>query len=140
MKELQEKVTKLAVEVAHKMGYDLDFSHQSVQQVEEILGKIHDQYYQDMNDAGLNGLALEFAAYIVSVIQKNLNLGRWERDHEKMGKDSFPLFLDSQVIFPYGWCLKRIYDGAGDNVWIKYKTLILDKYTKTGEPVVDVEK
>jgi hypothetical protein len=57
-----------------------------------------------------------------------------------MGKDSFPLFLDSQVIFPYAWCLKRIYDGAGDNIWTKYKTLVLDKYTKTDEPVVDVEK
>jgi hypothetical protein len=75
MKELQEKMTQLAVEVARKMGHELDFSHQSVQEVEEILGKIHDLYYQDMNNKGLDGIALEFAAYIVSVIQEESKSG-----------------------------------------------------------------
>lgn len=121
----QKELTDLALQVAIEMGYNLDFTHQSIRQVDKILGSLHEQWMQDGNTEGLDGLALEFAAYIVSVVQLQTGKGEWKRDHEKFGKDSFPLFIDRRIIFPYVWCKKRIYDGEVDNLWSKYEELVI---------------
>ncbi len=79
------------------------------------------------SDAGLNGAALEFAAYIVSVIQCHFPPAQWERDCPSFGVDTFPLHWRGASIYPYAWCQKRIFDGPGDNVWSKFDALVLGK-------------
>ncbi len=74
---------------------------------------------------GLNGIALEFAAYIVKTIRTNTKKGKWHRDHADFGKDTFPFEWNGQTIFPYGCCQKRIFDGEGDDLVFKYQVLIL---------------
>jgi hypothetical protein len=74
----------------------------------------------------LRGIALEFGSYIVKVIERHFGSAEWQRDHETFGKDSFPLRWQDKIIFPYQWCMKRIFDGPGDDVWFKFKALVLD--------------
>lgn len=128
IKELQKTLTNLALQIGTYYKIDLDYSIDSVKKVEEILAKVSEEYQKTKNEEGLKGIALEFAAYIITVIEKNIESGKWERDSKEMGKETFPYKLsDGRDIFPYSWCLKRIYNGEGDNVWVKFQTLILNK-------------
>ena len=125
--EIQEYLCGLAEMIARDhYATTLDFSVNSICDVEMILGKIHEYYAEEHNDDGLHGIALEFAAYIVTVIQKHFGPAEWKRDCKIMGKDSFPLYWRDSKLYPYGWCIKRIFDGPGDSVLSKFKTLVTE--------------
>ncbi len=125
--KLQEELTGLALQIATSQNIKLDFSVDSVKEVEKVLSIIHNDYKKTKNEEGVRGIALEFAAYIISVIEKNLGVGYWERDSD-MGKDTFPYTLENgKIIFPFSWCLKRIVDGSSDDVWAKFQTIISSK-------------
>jgi len=124
LSELEDRLVELAIQIADSFGKKLDFSEKSVKVVEKILSKFHKEYKKTGDEEGLNGIALEFAFYIIKVIENNYEKGRLERNHKDFGDDSFPYYWRGSTIFPYSWCLKRIFDGKADNVWIKYKVLI----------------
>lgn len=105
----------------------MNFSHDSVKKVEDILSNIHQEYVNTGNTEGLTGIALEFGSYIAAVIQKHTKSGELKRHHPEIGQNSFPFYWEDGVLFTYGWCEKRIFDGPGDNVWSKYRTLVLEK-------------
>ena len=63
----------------------LDYSPQSIQDIENVLSGIHDGYLKSGDDTGLNGIALEFAAYIVEVIKRNYGPVKWDRDGSEFG-------------------------------------------------------
>ena len=126
LRSLQSQFNKDALAIAKSYNIKLNFSDQSIVFVEEILGKIHDDYQKTNNDEGLRGIAIIFAFYIISTIEKNHGQGVVERNHSTFGENSFPFTWNEATIFPYAWCLKRIFDGASDNVATKYKVLILD--------------
>lgn len=127
MQKLKEELTGYALEIAEQFGIKLDFTHNSVKRVEKILGKLHKEFKKTADEEGLHGISLEFAAYIISVIEKNSKQGVWKRDHPEIGEATFPYEWNNKTIFPYGWCMKRIYDGKQDNVWSKYKVLVLSE-------------
>src|SRR5579862_5584491 len=115
----------MALDVARAFEVELDFTTGSVAVVETILSQLHDEYRRTRNADGFEGLGLEMAAYIVTVIERNICVGKWQRNSREFGKDSFPYYLPSgRIIFPYAWCLKRLLDGEGDDVCIKFKTLV----------------
>lgn len=128
LKKLQVKLTELALKLADIAKIKLDFSVNSVKEVDRILDQIHREYKMKKNEEGISGMALELAAYIVTVIERNIKLGKWERDSKEFGKDSFPYDLGKgNIIFPYAWCLKRIYNDSGEDVWSKFNLLVLNK-------------
>ncbi len=125
---LKEELAVLAERVARDaFRVELDYSVESVQRVEELLGLLHTEYQRTKNDDGLNGLALEFAAYLIKVIERNFARGTWARDHPDFGPDSFPYEWQGSELFPYAWCRKRIFDGPGDDVWAKFQALVISK-------------
>ncbi len=124
--KLKEDMSKLAERVATEgFGVTLDYSIESVKEVEKLLSTFHKEYKTTGSDDGMTGLAFEFAAYIVKVIERNIGPVRWERNHPEMGDDSFPLYLDDGALFPFGWCIKRIFDGPADDVWTKFNVFVL---------------
>ncbi len=125
--ELKKLMTKNALEIAKEFRIKLDFSHKSIKKVERILSKVHKNYIVTKNETGLKGVALALAAYIIAVIEKNISPGVWKRDHPDFGEETFPFDWEGSTIFPYGWCLKRIFDGKQDDVWAKYKAIVLSK-------------
>ena len=132
MSELKERLTTNALKIARDgFGVRLDFSNASIDKVESILGQIHGEYQRTQNDEGLRGVAVSFAAYVISVIEKISTPGVWKRDHETIGPETFPYEWNGTTIFPYGWCLKRVLDGEPDNVAVKYRALVLEKLAPT---------
>jgi hypothetical protein len=129
--ELLVFLPKEAVSIARDShGVVLDFSPASVEQVEIILGKLHDEYQKRGTTEGQRGLALAFGVYIGEVIRKQAGEGHWERDHPQMGEGAMPLYWKGHATFPVAWCLKRLANGEEDNVWLKYRLIVEEKLKK----------
>ena len=105
-------------------GISLDYSPSSVKQVEEILGKLHDEYQRRGTTEGQRGLALAYGAYIGEVIRREAGEGRWAPDDPKFGVGTMPLYWRGHTTFPVTWCLKRLANGEEDNVWTKYQLIV----------------
>jgi hypothetical protein len=124
--EIQPELCALAERIASEhFRMRLDYSIDSVRKVERILGAFHEDYRKTRSEDGLNGVALEFAAYIVSVIQRHFGPAQWERDCPSFGEDTFPLHWRGSSIYPYAWCQKRLFDGPSDDVWFKFRAIVL---------------
>jgi hypothetical protein len=123
---IQQGVTH-AVEMAKENGVTLDFSDDSINQVENLLAEFHLEYLKEQTEEGLHGVAMMLGAYIGEVIRKKGYGGIWARNDPQMGEDSFPFYWRDQTLFLYGWCMKRIFDGEADNVAYKFKVFVLDK-------------
>jgi hypothetical protein len=124
---LMTQMNQSAFKVASSFNVALDYSDESVQAVESILGQIHTEYKKLQDDSGLRGIALFFAAYLGEVIRRKGLGGTWSRSHPVVGDDTFPFTWNGGDLFLYGWCQKRIFDGKQDDVWFKYQACVLMK-------------
>jgi hypothetical protein len=103
----------------------LDYSPDSIKQVEEILGKLHDSYVRNPKSISVSGLASAYGAYIGEVIRRSEPNAHWLQD-DQMGEKTYPIVWGpsgKRHSYPMGWCARRITDGDVDNVWIKYRML-----------------
>ena len=126
--KLREELAGLAQRVAREAyGLELEYSVESIHKVETILGQLHKEFRRTKDDDGMNGLALEFGAYIIKVIELHFGAGTWARNHASLGPDTFPYKWQGGELFPYAWCQKRIFDGPADDVWAKFQTLVVQK-------------
>jgi hypothetical protein len=126
--KVKDEMSSFAEEIALKgFGKHLDYSPQSIHEVEEMLGALHEDYVRTGSDDGYYGVALEFAAYIAKVVESHFGPIQWTRDHPVFGKESLPLTWQGGTIFPVSWCLKRMLDGPGENVWSKFDLLVLNR-------------
>jgi len=125
--ELKNQAIVEAVEIGKDYDFTLDFTDESIKNVETILADIHNEYKKSKNDEGLNGLAFIFGFYIIEVIEKNHGKGRMEQNDPELGENSFPFYWNDGTLFPIAWCQKRIFDGDGDDVEFKYKVIVLEK-------------
>jgi hypothetical protein len=127
--EMMEYFSNEAVRAAQKQfRKKLDFSVRSIEQVEDMLGEIHENYVQTKNEEGLFGLALIFGGYVGAVIKKDTGKGTWEKEHPDFGPEAFPLYYDQKACwFPVSWCYKRIMDGKGDDIVSKYRLLVTER-------------
>jgi hypothetical protein len=110
-------------DAAQNNHINLDYTPASIKDAEKILGKLHDAYVQRPSSVSVKGLAAAYGAYIGEVIRRTEPNVRWERDDPVFGEKVYPLHWDKGTVYPMGWCQKRIVDGDGDNVWIKYTIL-----------------
>jgi len=121
-----------ARDIARKSYHiELDHSLDSIKKVDEVLGKLHDEYVKNNSTPGLRGLGTAFGAYVGEVIRRHHPGTRWERDHPKMGEKTYPLHWEGGESFPMGWCYKRIINGEEDNIWHKYIVLKESRAEKT---------
>jgi hypothetical protein len=104
-------------------GKQLDYSIDSIQIVEKILGGMHDEYVKNPSSLSVPALANMYGAYIGEVIRRTEPGARWERDDAVAGEKSYPIIWGGGHSYPMGWCYKRILNGEEDNVWVKYRVL-----------------
>ncbi len=112
--------------VADAQTYDhvtLDYSIGSLKQVDEILGRVHENYVKNSSSISVRGLSAEYGAYVGEVIRRNEPNAYWTRDSKVAGEKSYPLHWNKGESYPFAWCARRITDGEGDSIWIKYSVL-----------------
>jgi hypothetical protein len=111
-----------AIKDAQQNNVKLDYSAESVREVEKILGKIHEQYVRSPSSVAVMGISAAYGAYIGEVVRRTEEGVHWERD-DQMGEKSYPLIWGTGHSYPMGWCQRRITDGEEDNVWVKFSVL-----------------
>jgi hypothetical protein len=104
---------------------NLDYSVDSIKEVEEILGHLHEQYLKDPSSISPKGLGSAYGAYIGEVIRRSESGAKWERDDAVGGEKSYPIIWGPGHghSYPMAWCYHRIVNGPEDNVWIKFRVL-----------------
>jgi len=91
---LMPLLARQAVVDAAGHNVQLDYSTQSIQQVEKLLSAFHDTYATDPAAARLKFRAMAYGAYIGETIRRsesasaNESACRWERDHKVAGPNS----------------------------------------------------
>jgi len=101
----------------------LDYSVASLKQVDQILGHVHDLYIKDPSSVSVQGMSMEYGAYVGEVIRRNEPNSYWTRDSQVMGEKAYPIHWNAGESYPFGWCSKRITNGEEDSIWIKYSIL-----------------
>ncbi len=112
--------------VADAAQYDritLDYSIGSLKQVDQILGRVHENYLENPGSISLRGLSAEYGAYVGEVIRRNEPNAYWTRDSQVAGEKSYPLHWNAGESYPIAWCARRIANGDEDSIWIKYSIL-----------------
>lgn len=122
-KSTDEMMAHFAGEAAKWVKKDrdinLDYSLESVRVVEQELGRISKDVDSANPKPGTFGIAMGYGAYIGEVFRRR-DGGSWAVDHPAGGARSYPLTTKSNaVIFPIGWCWKRLISGEEDNVYHK---------------------
>jgi len=104
---------------------NLDYSVDSIEQVEEILGSLHEQFLKDPSSISTKGLGSAYGAYIGEVIRRSEPGAKWERDDAIGGEKSYPIIWGPGHghSYPMAWCYHRIVNGPEDNVWVKFRVL-----------------
>ena len=115
-----------AIKWAAQKNVTLDFTAESVEGVEGLLAELHEKRAAgQLPDEQVTRAAVRYGAYVGEVIRRRHN-GSWAIDHEVAGPGSFPVRWGEHQTFPIGWCRKRIHNGDEDNVWFKFRVLVLD--------------
>jgi hypothetical protein len=98
---------------------DLDYSFDSIKQVETRLGEISKEVVKDNPQHGTFGIAVGYGAYIGEVFRRQYG-GSWAVSDKVGGQNSYPLTTQSSnVSYPVMWCYKRLINGDEDNVYFK---------------------
>ncbi|MGC2476960.1 MAG: hypothetical protein WA485_21675, partial [Candidatus Sulfotelmatobacter sp.] len=87
------------------------------------LGRVHENYVKNSSSISVRGLSAEYGAYVGEVIRRNEPNAYWTRDSKVAGEKSYPLHWNKGESYPFAWCARRITDGEGDSIWIKYSVL-----------------
>lgn len=112
--------------VADAETYDhvkLDYSIDSLKQVDQILGRAHDTYLKNPSSVSVRGMSAEYGVYVGEVIRRSEPNVYWTRDSQASGEKSYPLHWNGDEAYPLAWCAKRITNGDEDSIWSKYSRL-----------------
>jgi hypothetical protein len=120
-----------AVEYGKSFSKRLDFSSDSIKDIEEIL----DYYSNDLKKAPPNekpthkqiwSMASIWGAYIGEVIKKRINNNCEWSTEEFMGSNVLHLKIVSDRIFPLDKAYKRLVNGKEDNICSFFDTITKD--------------
>jgi hypothetical protein len=134
VEEMIAHLSSEAVDIGKQnYGMTLDYSTESIEHVEEILGKLYDEYQADPNPRGKNGLIHIFGAYIGECIRRNHPGDGWPSEVPEGGTGYLSVHWEGGSSAVMGWCHKRLTNGPEDNVWHKY-TMLREMHENGGTP------
>jgi hypothetical protein len=123
--EVAEASSLDAVDLAARsFGITLNWSDESVRQVEEMLGRLHDEMAQAQPpEEAIWTFAKAFGSYVGEVLRRHHG-GEWGM--VRMGEESFPGVQQpgGRLCWPWGRAYKRIVEGPESNMWHYYQLLI----------------
>lgn len=136
--EMIDELAQAAVHLANEhFRINLDFSEESLQQVETILDTYHKALPKGMmlvvgrvlkrapSDEAVRRMALVWGGYIGEVIRRRWG-GEWTTEPNAPVGTALTLRVHEVEIFPPGKAYKRLTNGPEDNVWYYYQVLRRD--------------
>lgn len=124
IEEIAVAFTLDAIAVASRdFAVELDRSQESIQRVDEILGRIHDSVEaQQIDEEAIGNFAKTFGSYVGEVYRKHRG-GAWGM--LTMGENTFPAMESTSgtQFWPWGRAYKRIVKGKDENIWNYYQSI-----------------
>ncbi|QDT47991.1 hypothetical protein Pan258_20310 [Symmachiella dynata] len=126
--EMRKRAELAVADAKKEYDIDLDFSPESVEDLDEILQQIHESHQSTpLASIELRRHSLKWGGYIGEV-SKRIRDCEWAVDSKIGGKGDYPIvYKDRSESFPIGWCLRRIVNGEEDNVWHKFTYLVVNR-------------
>ncbi|UOK41615.1 MULTISPECIES: hypothetical protein [Flavobacterium] len=125
--KIQKEGAQHAIELAKVFSYKLNYSDESLKNVDKVLIKLNKEYIGTKNEHLLPGFAMAFGLYIIEVFEKNHEQGYLKRQRNEFGEDTFPYYWRKNLIYPCMWCLERIFDDKASDVSLKYNSIISEE-------------
>lgn len=116
-----QAMQKHAMDLAELNGKQLDYSVDSLENVDTILYKIYNKHVRgskmsEQLDYELYGIALSLGCYIMEIIERNYGTGTWRRVIDAEGKERLPYAYENVEIMPIGWCVYALHHGSKRNI------------------------
>ena len=100
---------------------------QSLQDFERYLNLVsQNPQFQNASPKDKNAEAIIDGAFVGEAIRRTHG-GFWVVKPENPDFGVFPLNIDGRINYPIAWCLKRLVNGADENIYKKYVFFILQK-------------
>lgn len=130
--DMMEAYAQDAVDFAReRFQINLDFSEDSLQQTEQILGKLHELLPQGFfakllkrgpSDNQIQQMAKMWGGYVGEVIRRRWN-GQWSRESKTQSGAVITLHIGDTEIYPPAKVYKRFTLGSADNIRHYYQVL-----------------
>lgn len=121
--QIAEAYSQDAISTAQNFGTTLNWSESSIQQVEQMLGRLHAELeVAKPSPETIWNFAKAFGSYVGEVIRRHHG-GEWGMVN--MNGQSFPGLRQpsGNLIWPWGRVHKRITNGPEDNLWHYYQAV-----------------
>lgn len=106
-----------AVTLASRMQSELDYSEQSLEVVEEILGKYHSSITDEVTEEQIGLMSLTWGGYIGEVMRRKFD-GVWT-----MEKELIKLVIKGTDCYPMGAAFMRIKSGEDSSIVDYYNSI-----------------
>lgn len=121
MDDFAKQAVSLA-ELEHQIK--LDYSIESIGQVEAILQLIHAQHQQAaIPERELSRIVLTWGGYLGIVLKRKFG-GTWNPNSSIAGQNTYPLQWNTREAVPVIWCLRQIRNGESDGIRLKTDAMI----------------
>lgn len=123
--EMMQACAERAVAAARQFQVELDYSEESLQQVEAILGRLHGPVSGEAAgpapyDAETEDLCKIWGGYLGEVVRRRWG-GEWVLEtYPGGGVLTVALSVPGGTVFPSMKVYRRLSQGAGENVWAFY--------------------
>ena len=123
-----------AVRLGREFKVHLDYSENSLQEVEHLLGRLHD----DMSKSDANKIeemAKIWGGYLGEVVRRRFG-GEWSIDKYPAGDFLIVSFnVNGARLFPSMKVHKRLTEGSSENIWSFYQSVRAKLEAHPGEKV-----
>lgn len=133
--DMMEAYAQDAVDFAReRFQLNLDYSEESLQQIERILGQLHETipkgvfaklFKHGPSDTQIRQMAKMWGGYVGEVIRRRWG-GQWSTESEAQPGGVITLQIGGSEIYPPAKVFKRLTNGPEDNVWHYYQVLKAD--------------
>lgn len=116
--KLFQDLADQAVELAKRQGVTLDYSNQSIVELEKLLDTMYKQTQNaEIPEQKYQDFANVFGAYLGTTLIKNLGRGTWEKEPKT---NAWAVKLDTYTFFP-AKVYRRLKNGEAENVVFLYQ-------------------
>ena len=93
MSKMKGYSDKAVIDAKEKHNVNLDFSIESLEEVNKIIQKLHSEENCDHQET-----SMLYGGYIGEVIIKLVENGFWVQDHPEMGKNLYPVKMNKEIM------------------------------------------
>ena len=120
---MMQAFAEQAVRLGHEFKINLDYSERSLEQVEQLLARFHDELTSANPGSKLEEMAKIWGGYLGEVVRRRFG-GEWSIEKYPAGDFLIvTLNVNGARLFPSMKVHKRLTEGSSENIWSFYQSV-----------------